>query len=102
MFFVDRSSLPRVVETKLADKKELFNDKKSKWESQRELLGHLKQTRAQIEEQQTKLEIAERELKLDEAAKIKYGQIPDLEKKLKQNQTKWDQIPEKEKQIFKP
>ncbi|NMC36243.1 ATP-dependent chaperone ClpB [Candidatus Beckwithbacteria bacterium] len=83
----------------LANKKEQFTDLKSRWESQKKLFEQLSGKREEIEQAKTKLDQAEREVRLDEAAKIKYGQIPEIEKQIKELGLKWDQIPTDQKLI---
>lgn len=64
-------------------------DKKNKvlrlqWDAEKvEILG-LKKTKEDIERVRGEIERAEREGRLDKAAELKYGQLPELEKKLKQ------------------
>ena len=63
---------------------------------QKELLNNLKIKRREIEDHKIKLENAEREVRLEEAAKIKYGELPKFETELKQLESQWAKIPEEE------
>jgi len=81
----------------LADKKEMFNGLKLSWENQRELLHNLHHKREKIESLKTELDMAEREINLEKAAKIKYGDLPQLQKELSDIENKWKQIPETER-----
>jgi ATP-dependent Clp protease ATP-binding subunit ClpB len=63
------------------------------WQSQKEIVSVLQDKRNKIDEAKVKLEQAEREVDLDEAAKIKYGKIPSLQKEVEQAQQKWESIP---------
>ncbi len=85
-----------VLQKTLADKKEKLADKKTIWLRQKELLNNLKIKRREIEDHKIKLENAEREVRLEEAAKIKYGELPKFETELKQLESQWAKIPEEE------
>ncbi|GEM46611.1 ATP-dependent chaperone ClpB [Deinococcus cellulosilyticus] len=63
---------------------------KTRWESERQELGEIKQKREQLDKIRTEIEQAERNYDLNRAAELKYGKLPvlekevlDLEKKLK-------------------
>jgi ATP-dependent Clp protease ATP-binding subunit ClpB len=82
------------VEEQLANLKEEQKTLSKQWESQQKLLANLKGLRNDIDQKKAALERAERDVNLDEAAKIKYGDIPSLTQKLAQAQKEWDAIPE--------
>ena len=56
------------------------------------LLNLESELKTKIEELKTKAERAKRESKFEEAASIEYGQIPDLENKIKDNAQKWNRM----------
>lgn len=62
------------------------------WQEQKSILESINKLQAQIDKQRLNLDKAEREVKLDEAAQIKYGQLPELEKELKEKQQTWLKI----------
>jgi len=68
-----------------------------KWEEQKKIIEDLQKTRVELDKQKAELEKAEREVLLDKAAEIKYGKLPQTEKKLKELENKWLKIPEEER-----
>jgi len=82
---------------KLADEKKTlekkFNHLKERWEEQKEIIKKLQTTRVELDKLKAKLAQAEREVLLDKAAAIKYGQMPTMEKKLKELEDRWNKIP---------
>ncbi|MBI4136769.1 AAA family ATPase [Candidatus Roizmanbacteria bacterium] len=74
----------------------LIND----WNEQKKILEQLNKLRVQIEQKRAELREAELQAELEKAARIKYGDIPDLEKKLKEAEKEWKKIPE-EKRLVK-
>ncbi len=84
----------------LAEKKEKLRDLKSTWKRQKKIVSQIRETRVRIDEFQEELKQAEREVDLNRAAKIKYGEIPDLKKKLKKLEKKWKEV-NKEQRLIK-
>ncbi|HAF63886.1 TPA: type VI secretion system ATPase TssH, partial [Candidatus Beckwithbacteria bacterium] len=70
---------------------------KLRWASQKELLTKIQKLQGQADELKTRLETLEREVKLEEAAKIKYGDLPQIEKELTKLQETWEKIPDEDK-----
>lgn len=85
------------VEKELEEVEKELKQLRSKWEKQKDLLGKIQQTRTQLEEKRAQLERVQREVNLEKAAELQYGVIPDLEKKLQQAVSKWEEIPENER-----
>ncbi len=81
----------------LADKKEVLAGLRQSWEKQREQLKGLRERREKIEKLKTELEIAERDVNLEKAAKLKFGELPQVQKELSEAETKWQQLPESER-----
>lgn len=79
---------------KIANLKEEFKELESQWQNQKEIIKKIHEVSEKIDKAKIELEKAEREVKLEEAAKIKYGELPAFEKELKQLQGKWKIIPE--------
>lgn len=80
-------------QTKIKKGKQKFSSLKSKWDEQKEIVNQLRKVRENIDQEKIGLEKAEREVKLEEAAKIKYGNLPQLEKQLKALDKKWQAVP---------
>jgi len=87
-------------------KKEIENLKEqqktiqARWEKQKKLINKVRSLREEIDQLKINLEKAERQVKLEEAAEIKYGQIPQKNKQLQKLENQWKKIP-KEEQILK-
>lgn len=68
-----------------------------RWNTQKEIIGKIQSTRTKIDELRIELEKAEREVKLEQAAEIKYGKLPELEKELATLESLWKKIPKTER-----
>jgi len=88
---VDKSK-KQEIDKKLANLNETTNSLKLKWENQKKLITDIHALREEIDKLKLKLEEAERNVSLDEAAKIKYGTLPEKQKNLKNFEKKWQQI----------
>jgi ATP-dependent Clp protease ATP-binding subunit ClpB len=64
-----------------------------RWKNQKEILGKIGQKQNQLDETKARLEKAQRDIDLDEAAKIQYGEIPDIQKSIQALQDDWNKIP---------
>lgn len=62
------------------------------WEKEKNEILSLKETKSQIENIKNQIEVAERESQLERAARLKYGELPALEKKLQQLNTAADDV----------
>ena len=94
-----KTAQARLAEIKknLAPLKEKETKLKLRWASQKELLTKIQKLQGQADELKTRLETLEREVKLEEAAKIKYGDLPQIEKELTKLQETWEKIPDEDK-----
>ena len=81
----DQFSRDRLEELKkeLADEKEQFNAMKSRWEAEKSGVDSVKQLKSQIEQMHGEIERAQANLEYEKAAKLKYSDLPALEKQLK-------------------
>ena len=77
------------IEKELANKNEEKQSLEARFENEKQTFNSESSLKAKIDELRGKAERAKRESKFEEAAKIEYGEIPDLEKKIKENQEKW-------------
>jgi ATP-dependent Clp protease ATP-binding subunit ClpB len=85
----------RELNKKLAEIKEEHNKLLVQWKTEKELITNIRKHSAGIENLRSEAEIAERKLELDKVAEIRYGKIPELEKKIKTEKKKLDQIQSK-------
>lgn len=93
----EADSKKNIVGTKIANLKEELNGLIKKWEHQQKVITSLHELREKLENQNTLLEKAEREIRLEDAAKIKYGTIPELKDELTKAEAEWAAIPEGDK-----
>lgn len=85
------------LEKRLGELKAEVGVLEGEWEKQKEILAKLHETRKKIDELRIEQERAEREVDLNKAAEIKYGKLPELLKKLKELEDRWESIPEEER-----
>jgi len=99
---LDKESNKDAVEkiTKLKKKLENLKERErllnSRWDQQRKILEAIQSKRNALDEAKANLERAEREINLDEAAKIKYGELPQLHRDVEQLESEWQKIPPQE------
>lgn len=74
-----------------------FNVLEKKWKEQKEIISKLQDARIKLEKKKIDLERAERDVLLTEAAQIKYGDIPAIEKEIETLQKDWEKIPEEDR-----
>ena len=81
----DQLSRDRLEELKkeLADEKEQFNAMKSRWEAEKNGVESVKKLKSEIEQMHGEIERAQANLEYEKAAKLKYSDLPALEKQLK-------------------
>ncbi|MFP4356488.1 MAG: ATP-dependent chaperone ClpB [Phycisphaerae bacterium] len=80
----DEASKARLeqIEKLLADLQEDFDEKHARWESETTALDEIKDLRNEIEAKRTQLEQAQRSGDLETAARIQYGELREIEKKI--------------------
>ena len=80
----DELSQGRLAELRkeLAEQRDQFNSMKAQWENEKNAIGKVQQLRERIEELGAKIERAEQEYDLETAARLKYGELPELKKQL--------------------
>ena len=81
----DQLSRDRLEELKkeLADEKEQFNAMKSRWEAEKNGVESVKKLKSESEQMHGDIERAQANLEYEKAAKLKYSDLPALEKQLK-------------------
>ncbi len=72
------------LEKELADCLEERNKLKAHWMLEKQTIQHIRETKAQIDRMRVEMEKAERGGDLNRVAEIKYGRIPELQKKVDQ------------------
>jgi ATP-dependent Clp protease ATP-binding subunit ClpB len=86
--------------TQLEELKKRASELETDWREQKETMQQMQEVRAKIDALRIELDRAERAVNLEKAAEIKYGKLPELEKKLSDLHAQWDQIP-REKRILR-
>ena len=81
----DQLSRDRLAELKkeLANEKEQFNALKSRWEAEKHSVDQVKELKGRLEQLQGQIEQAQSRLEYETAAKLRYSDLPALEKELK-------------------
>jgi ATP-dependent Clp protease ATP-binding subunit ClpB len=81
----DEASVERLelIEEELENLERNVQELRKKWEFERSGITDLKQTKEKIEAIRHEIERAERQGHLEQAAELKYGRLPELEKRLK-------------------
>ncbi|MCR5201600.1 MAG: ATP-dependent chaperone ClpB [Lachnospiraceae bacterium] len=74
------------LQKELADKRESFNTKKSKWDLEKNEVNKTNKIKEEIDEVKKKIDKAQSEYNLEELAKLQYGELPKLEKQLKESE----------------
>ena len=80
----DQLSKDRLVKLReeLANLKDKFNEMKSRWESEKSSVDEVKKIKAEIEKMHADIENAQMRYEYETAARLKYSDLPALEKKL--------------------
>ena len=87
---IDEISRQRLadIQKEIAELRTKFNEMKAKWENEKEEIGKVQKLREEIEKVNVEIEKAERAYKLNKAAELKYGKLPELQKQLDMEEEK--------------
>lgn len=98
----DKASKERLtkVEKEIADIQEKKKELELHWKNEKEVIETLQNAKAEIDKLKQEADQAERESNLQKAAEIRYGALPEMEKKLKEAEGKMKKI-QKSQQILK-
>ena len=72
----------------LAEMRDEFKNKKALWENEKFSVENLSKIREEIEKATQEMNIAKREYNLEKVAEIQYGKLPELNRKLKEEEDK--------------
>ena len=75
----------------LANLKDEYNEQKSRWESEKSSVDEVKTLKAEIEKMHAEIESAQMRYEYEKAAKLKYSDLPALEKKLEEAEKRSEQ-----------
>jgi ATP-dependent Clp protease ATP-binding subunit ClpB len=90
----DRASKERrtALERELAELQERSQGMKAQWQAEKEAIGRLRGQKARLEEARIEAEKATRGGDLQQAAEIRYGQIPELEREIEKEQQQLERV----------
>ncbi len=74
------------IQKELAGLRDRFNAGKAKWENEKNAIGKVQKLREDLEAANAQLEKAQREYDLEKAAQLQYGTIPELKKRLEEQE----------------
>ena len=99
----DKASAARLatLEKELAALKEEDAGMRAQWENEKKAISEVKGTKQQIEEVKRQMEEAERSYDLEKLAQLKYGTLPELEKKLEEEKQKAENVDNGETRLLK-
>jgi ATP-dependent Clp protease ATP-binding subunit ClpB len=78
----DKPSQERLnkIERDLADLRERSRELQTRWQTEKDAIASLREVKEQIENTHTEIEQAERQSQLEQAARLRYGELPQLER----------------------
>ena len=76
------------IQKEKSELKEKFDNMRAKWENEKASIGIVQKLREDIEKVNNEIEKAERNYELNKAAELKYGKLPELQKKLSEEENK--------------
>ncbi|ATU05421.1 ATP-dependent chaperone ClpB [Candidatus Gracilibacteria bacterium HOT-871] len=81
-----------ILEKNISEKQKKSDEIEKSWRFEKEILTKIKDSREKIDSLKVKASLAEREGNLGEVARIRYGEIPELEKNISENEKKMKEI----------
>jgi ATP-dependent Clp protease ATP-binding subunit ClpB len=88
------------LEAELAELNETFNEMNARWQNEKGALDSINESRAQLEEAGREAERAERDADLERAAKLRYGDIPELEKRIAEGEERIAELQSGERSLL--
>ncbi|HEV7752528.1 MAG TPA: ATP-dependent chaperone ClpB [Baekduia sp.] len=88
----DEASAERlaVLDRELADLNERSNAMTAEWQAEKDAIGGVQEVRERLEQAHRELERAEREANLEQAARLRHGEIPELQRQLAEREDRTD------------
>jgi ATP-dependent Clp protease ATP-binding subunit ClpB len=90
----DESSIARreAIEAELAELRERSGEMKARWQNEKGSIEAIKEAKARLEEAHREAERAERDADLERAATLRYGEIPELEKTVAEQEARLSEL----------
>ena len=74
------------IQKELSEMRDQFNEMKARWENEKNAIGKVQKLREEIEQVNAQIEKAQREYDLNNAAELKYGRLPELNRQLQEEE----------------
>ncbi|HSV85815.1 MAG TPA: ATP-dependent chaperone ClpB [Levilinea sp.] len=99
----DKPSQERLekIERDLADLRERSMELQTRWQTEKDAIAELRTVKEQIENTHTRIEQAERQSQLEQAARLRYGELPQLEARRKEAEKRLQQLQSDEGALLK-
>jgi ATP-dependent Clp protease ATP-binding subunit ClpB len=90
----DEASVARreAIEAELAELRERSNEMKARWQNEKGAIEAIKEAKAGLDEASREAERAERDADLERAAQLRYGEIPELEKTVAEQEARLGEL----------
>ncbi|NLE52556.1 MAG: ATP-dependent chaperone ClpB [Chloroflexi bacterium] len=90
----DKASKERLkaLEEELANVRESSRALQARWQQEKDAIQSIRQAKAEIDDLRVRLEQAERRNDLEAAARLRYGELPQLEQRLAQNEARLNEL----------
>ena len=76
------------IQKEIAQLREQFNEMKARWQNEKDSIGAVQELRTAIEQTNAEIDKAQREYDLNKAAELKHGKLPELQKRLQEEEQK--------------
>ncbi len=95
----NESALKRkdLLEKEKQEKNKQIEKLEKNWTQQKEIIQNINDLQTNIDQLKIQLDKAEKEVRLEEAASLKYGKLPELQRKLQELEAKWNKIPQEDR-----
>src|SRR5438309_2229599 len=90
----DEASVARreAIERELADLREQSGEMKARWQSEKEAIEAIRHAKERLEQAHREAERAERDADLQRAAELRYGEIPELERSVREHEARLQEL----------
>jgi ATP-dependent Clp protease ATP-binding subunit ClpB len=90
----DEASVARreAIDRELAELRERSSGMKAQWQSEKDAIQAIRETKERLEQAHREAERAERDADLQRAAELRYGEIPDLETRVKDQEARLQEL----------
>jgi ATP-dependent Clp protease ATP-binding subunit ClpB len=90
----DKASKERLgnIEKELANLKEKSHELQARWQTEKKAIAELRTTKEKIEQTRQEIERSERKSDLEKVARLRYGTLPELEKKMAEGERRMKEL----------